>query len=127
MICHLILYGNCWIHSFSFVGFNFSFVDPVIAVGLMVSFVIDTVHDETTKWYKFGRESLMTCIVEVRTTGLCPCTQLGPLWKCERLGLGLLCHFRIGSEGGCVHSDKCLLCNQTALFPNIFSRNCCLN
>ena len=53
----------------------------------MVSFVIDTVQEETTEWYQFGRESLMTCLVEVSTTGLCPCTQLGSLWKRERLGL----------------------------------------
>lgn len=44
----------------------FSFVDPGIAVFLMVSFVIDTVHDEKAKWYQFGRESLMTCLIEVR-------------------------------------------------------------
>lgn len=45
--------------------FLFSFIDPVIAVALLVSFVIDTVHDETTKWYAFERESLITCLVEV--------------------------------------------------------------
>jgi len=45
----------------------FSFIDPVIAVALLVSFVIDNVKDESTKWYEFERESLMTCLVEVST------------------------------------------------------------
>lgn len=43
----------------------FSFVDPTVAIALLVSFVIDTVKDEKTKWYEFGRESLMSCLVEV--------------------------------------------------------------
>ena len=47
--------------------FLFSFIDPVIAVALLVSFVIDTVQDESTEWYEFRRESLMACLVEVRT------------------------------------------------------------
>jgi len=47
--------------------FLFSFIDPVIAVALVVSFVIDTVKDESTTWYKFERESLMACLVEVST------------------------------------------------------------
>ena len=37
----------------------------MIAVALLVSFVIDTVDDEKKDWYKFERESLMTCVVEV--------------------------------------------------------------
>ena len=48
-------------------SYFFSFIDPVIAVALLVSFVIDTVQDESTKWYEFGRESLMACLVEVST------------------------------------------------------------
>jgi len=60
-----------------------NFVDPVIAVGLMVSFVIDTVHDETTKWYKFGRESLMTCIVEWLVV-LILLLLANALWMCRR-------------------------------------------
>ncbi|XP_068737675.1 uncharacterized sodium-dependent transporter YocR-like isoform X1 [Montipora capricornis] len=40
------------------------FVDPVIAVSLIVTFVIETVHDKETKWYDIGRESLMSCLVE---------------------------------------------------------------
>ena len=55
----------------------FSFVDPVIAVLLMVSFVIDTVQDEKTKWYQFGRESLMTCLTEVSW-------RFGALWQWRR-------------------------------------------
>ena len=53
----------------------FSFVDPLLAVAITVSFVIDTVKDENTKWYKFGRESLMSCLAEVsRCMGtLCAC------------------------------------------------------
>ncbi|CAH3171060.1 unnamed protein product [Porites lobata] len=41
-----------------------NFVDPTVAIALLVSFVIDTVKDEKTKWYEFGRESLMSCLVE---------------------------------------------------------------
>ncbi|KAJ7361899.1 hypothetical protein OS493_014545 [Desmophyllum pertusum] len=41
-----------------------NFIGPVIALALFVSFVIDTVKDEKTEWYKLGRESLMTCLVE---------------------------------------------------------------
>lgn len=40
------------------------FIDPLIAVFLIVSFVIDTVQDERTEWYEIKRESLMTCLVE---------------------------------------------------------------
>jgi len=44
--------------------FLVNFIDPVIAVALLVSFVIDNVKDESTKWYEFERESLMACLVE---------------------------------------------------------------
>jgi len=44
--------------------FLVNFIDPVIAVALLVSFVIDNVQDESTKWYEFERESLMACLVE---------------------------------------------------------------
>lgn len=40
------------------------FIDPLIAVFLIVSFVIDTVQDKRTKWYEMKRESLMICLVE---------------------------------------------------------------
>ncbi|XP_067046195.1 uncharacterized sodium-dependent transporter YocR-like [Acropora muricata] len=40
------------------------FVDPLIAVFLIVSFVIDTVQDKNTEWYEIKRESLMICLVE---------------------------------------------------------------
>lgn len=40
------------------------FIDPLVAVFLIVSFVIDTVQDKNTEWYEIKRESLMTCLVE---------------------------------------------------------------
>lgn len=40
------------------------FIDPLIAVFLIVSFVIDTVQDKNTEWYEIKRESLMICLVE---------------------------------------------------------------
>lgn len=41
-----------------------NFLDPVIAVALLVSFVADTVSNDKSDWYKFKRESLMWCFVE---------------------------------------------------------------
>ena len=37
----------------------------MIALALLASFVIYTVEHEDSAWYKFGRESLMLCFVEV--------------------------------------------------------------
>ena len=50
--------------SLSFV-YHLRFLDPVIAVALLASFVVYTVEYEKSDWYKFGRESLMLCFVEV--------------------------------------------------------------
>lgn len=44
--------------------FIVKFLDPVIALALLASFVVYTVEHEDSAWYKFGRESLMLCFVE---------------------------------------------------------------
>ena len=63
----LILLNQGEPHRCKIILFLFSFIDPVIAVALLVSFVIDSVRDKSTKWYEFERESLMSCLVEVST------------------------------------------------------------
>lgn len=63
--------------------FIINFIDPVIAIALLVSFVIDTVQDESTKWYEFGRESLMACLVEWLVV-LLLLLVMNALWMCRR-------------------------------------------
>ena len=38
---------------------------PLEATVLLVWFAYDTIRDDKTKWYEFGKETFMMCIVQV--------------------------------------------------------------